>query len=264
MIDISLQQDLRAKYNPEGSALRQLQNRMLDILIYIDQICRENGIRYWLSSGTLLGAVRHGGYIPWDDDTDIEMLREDYDKLLAVLSRYDKYFLQTIDTDPAYLNIFAKLRDKSSRIHSKVEFASEHQGCWVDIFPLDQSCRLRRWWGWWLYKKLLWKPFLRHPENDKRISWGKKMFFDRYTPFALQLSKHIPFKYLYHAPGSYYGASRNPKDIFPLTTINFEGHEFMCPKNSHAYLTRMYGDYMQLPSSDNIEVHAIDIQFLDE
>ena len=74
MIDKKLQQDLRERFSPEGSMLRKQQLRMLEILLYIDKVCKEHGIRYWLSSGTLLGAVRHGGFIPWDDDLDVEMM----------------------------------------------------------------------------------------------------------------------------------------------------------------------------------------------
>ena len=77
MIDATIQQQLRERFNPEGSMLRKQQQRMLEILLHIDEVCTEHNIKYWLSSGTLLGAVRHGGFIPWDDDLDIEMLKED-------------------------------------------------------------------------------------------------------------------------------------------------------------------------------------------
>ncbi|MDE5947376.1 MAG: LicD family protein, partial [Prevotella sp.] len=76
---------LRARFNPDGSLLRRQQMRMLDILIEVDRICRKHNIRYWLSSGTLIGAVRHKGFIPWDDDLDIEMLLPDYKRLMKVL-----------------------------------------------------------------------------------------------------------------------------------------------------------------------------------
>lgn len=89
--------ELRQRYNPEGSLLRRHQLRMLEILKEIDRICQKHRIDYWLSSGTLLGAVRHGGFIPWDDDLDIEMERKDYLRLLQLLPEElnDAYLLQT-------------------------------------------------------------------------------------------------------------------------------------------------------------------------
>lgn len=87
MITDTLQNELRERYNPDGSILRKQQLRMLEMLQYIDFVCKKHNIRYWLCSGTLLGAVRHGGFIPWDDDVDIEMLREDYKRLVRILKR---------------------------------------------------------------------------------------------------------------------------------------------------------------------------------
>ena len=77
--------ELRKRFNPDGSLLRRQQLRMLELLEVIDVICRKHQIPYWLSSGTLIGAARHKGFIPWDDDLDIEMLRSDYLRLLKVL-----------------------------------------------------------------------------------------------------------------------------------------------------------------------------------
>ena len=76
-----------SKYNGEGTMLRKAQLRMLDILIAVDKICRKHNIPYWLDYGTLLGAVRHGGFIPWDDDLDISMMKEDYDRFLTIASK---------------------------------------------------------------------------------------------------------------------------------------------------------------------------------
>ena len=78
MIDSRLNKELKERFSPVGSDLQKHQSKLLEILIYIDLICRDNQIDYWLSSGTALGAVRHGGFIPWDDDVDIEMTYKDY------------------------------------------------------------------------------------------------------------------------------------------------------------------------------------------
>ena len=135
MIDSQLQQELRERFNPDGSMLRKQQLRMLEILLYIDKVCKENNINYWLSSGTLLGAVRHGGFIPWDDDLDIEMMREDYDRFQKVFSNNEDYVLQTYKSDKNYLLPFAKVRDLHSELDelgNNVSF--KYKGCFVDIF----------------------------------------------------------------------------------------------------------------------------------
>ena len=110
--------ELRKRFNPDGSLLRRQQLRMLELLEVIDVICRKHQIPYWLSSGTLIGAARHKGFIPWDDDLDIEMLRSDYLRLLKVLPQElpDNLALQTNETDPNYIFIYGKLRDKDSHL----------------------------------------------------------------------------------------------------------------------------------------------------
>ena len=78
-------EELKARFNPEGSPLRLQQLRMKEMLKVLDGICRKHDIPYWIASGTLLGCMRHGGFIPWDDDLDVEMLRSDYKRLLRIL-----------------------------------------------------------------------------------------------------------------------------------------------------------------------------------
>ena len=140
-INISMNNaDLKNKYNPEGSNLRELQHRMLEILKEVDRICRKHNIQYWLSSGTLLGAIRHGGFIPWDDDLDIEMLRQDYLKLMDILPNElsKDMVLQTDMTDQNYVYLYAKVRDVNSYIKEECilnrKFA--YQGAFIDIFQI--------------------------------------------------------------------------------------------------------------------------------
>ena len=121
--------------------LKQLHSAILIIADEIDRICKKNSIAYTISSGTLLGAIRHKGFIPWDDDFDIEMLREDYDKFIqACKTDLDgsKFFLQTDETEKFYAFSFAKIQLNGTEILE--EFSRNvpiQHGVFVDIFPLD-------------------------------------------------------------------------------------------------------------------------------
>ena len=87
LINSQTNAELKEKYNPEGSILRQIQLGALDALVEFDSVCKKNNIQYWLDSGTLLGAIRHGGFIPWDDDIDVCVLMRDYKRLLKCLKK---------------------------------------------------------------------------------------------------------------------------------------------------------------------------------
>ena len=119
-LDPAIESSLRARFNPPGSALRQAQLKMLDILVEVDRICRRNNISYWLSSGTLIGAARHGGFIPWDDDIDIEMLLPDYKRFCSIAPRELPHYLklQNSSTDPMFLLGFSKVRNTQEKIIS--------------------------------------------------------------------------------------------------------------------------------------------------
>ena len=112
----------------------------LDILMELDRICRKYDLRYFLDSGTLLGAVRHKGFIPWDDDIDLTMPRKDYDRLIEIASQELKspYYLQHITTDPKYPGLHVKIRntDTTAIIKSWL-FTDVNQGIFIDIFPLE-------------------------------------------------------------------------------------------------------------------------------
>ena len=109
------------EYNPEGSALRRDQKEMLKALVAFAEICEKHDIKWWICSGTLLGAARHKGFIPWDDDMDVTMYEEDFRKLEKVLVELDseEYFYQCIKTDPDHINVFGKNQnhqDKDSKL----------------------------------------------------------------------------------------------------------------------------------------------------
>ena len=126
--------------------LRKLQLTMLEMLMLVDKICKENDIQYSLCSGTLLGAVRHKGFIPWDDDLDIRMTRENYDKFLEVWDKLqpEGYLLQNKENSPRFPSSFSKIRKcHTTFLQFESERGAHHTGIFVDIFPLDRIPRNR-------------------------------------------------------------------------------------------------------------------------
>ncbi|MBD5311277.1 MAG: LicD family protein [Bacteroides sp.] len=252
MIDKKLQAELRAKFNPDGSELRRRQLRMLDMLKYIDKVCQEQNIKYWLSSGTCLGAVRHGGFIPWDDDIDIEMLEEDYNHLITYLqnNETEEFVVQTHITDPNYITDFAKLRDKTTLIHEAfgIDKLYKYQGLFIDIFKLTPSnsqslhyvCgRLR-----------ILESYCKRWSITNKI--GKSLFpilrkiNNNIITLCKPLDKLGAKNKLRHGLGSVFLKPRFKEDIASLTRIPFEDTLLPIPTNYDSYLRRIYGNYMEL------------------
>ena len=119
--------------------LRLIQEIELDILLEFDRICKKHGLKYQLYSGTLIGAVRHEGFIPWDDDIDVAMPRADYDKFIELKDELaDDYFFQSYETDPQYINRFGKIRKNGTVFMEKlVQELDMHHGIYIDVFPFD-------------------------------------------------------------------------------------------------------------------------------
>lgn len=263
---------LRERFSPEGSLLRRQQERMLEMLLVLDEICKRHGIRYWLSSGTALGCVRHGGFIPWDDDMDVEMLREDYLRLLEVLPKAlpVNLALQCHETDANYFFAYGKLRDRRSHLEETTGYdrVFRERGIYIDIFVLEHS-------PLWLHKlscvtfghayKLLRTA---RPEDDERTMQGVRRWHALnhkilYPTFRL-LSKYIGQREeLHHTFGVPYHATRRIEEILPLRRMEFEGHMLPMPARADAYLRRMYGDYMQLPDLDKVQPHLARLTFKD-
>ena len=273
-----LHADLRSRFNPDGSPLRRLQLRMLDILLEIDQICQKHHIRYWLSSGTLIGALRHGGFIPWDDDLDIEMMREDYLKLMKVLPDElpDWLALQNSDTDPNYFFFYAKIRDRRSKMLENTNYDRiwKEQGIYIDIFPMEKHpIRLHKFTEktvGHMYK--IWRTSTNDAKSIKQVrriyNFNDRFVFPLLRAFlsvvnALLSIVNCQLSTITSGMGIPYHNPRYEDEIFPLTTHEFEGHELPVPGNADAHLRHIYGDYMQLPDLDKLAPHVAQLEIYD-
>ena len=243
--------------------LQQAQIVMLRLLENLDYICKQNNISYWLDGGTLLGAVRHHGFIPWDDDIDIGMMRNDFKRFLEVAPNYlsDDIFLQTRDND-LYFNITvqAKLRDTKSLLIEKSETTGEkfHQGIFLDIFAYDYlpTNSLKRTFYKGITKKLckLQRTKMMYPKRF--TSDLQYIFFHRFFSMKL-LQKWVDalITYINKSNNEIIGFGLDStlkriyqKDLFfPLSQVRFENKKFPAPKDTDYYLKTTYGDYNQLP-----------------
>ena len=242
--------------------IRLAQKVMLEILLEIDRSCKKYNINYWLDHGTLLGAVRHKGFIPWDDDLDISMLRNDYFKFLEIAKKEldDNFFLQLSDTDKYYKNFYAKIRFKNSIYIEKEEKNKNikyHQGIFVDIFPVN--CIKYNKAKEKIYKNLVFLSKLMHNRYIKNISLTKYIIklINNFHSKNLDNCDYIVsagenMHYVIHVPKEY---------VFPLKYIEFEGYKFPVPNKYNLYLESIFGkDYMILSPKEKRKSHAIKIE----
>ena len=254
--------------------LEEMQQIMTRTMKAIHDVCVKHNLTYFLSWGSLLGAVRHNGFIPWDDDMDINMPRKDYFRFLEIAQQElgPDYFVQTPETDHNWhmCNIPLKVRDNHSTLVERPG-CRYHQGAYVDIFPIDdvvdgaQFYKLRKRCGFLSSLKM-------------RISFHELSGIKRYIRIALQLLfKLVPTPALYRylnrqarqlmeqgeseqmAEGIEMldRATYRREDLFPLKLHQFGEYAFYIPNNAHQVLTTYYGDYMQLPPEEKRVPHGV-------
>jgi lipopolysaccharide cholinephosphotransferase len=248
----------------EAGKLRFLQLKELEVLLEVDRICKKYNLTYYLIGGTALGAARHNGFIPWDDDIDIGLPREDYNEFLK-LSRSElagKFFLQTNKTDKHYMYQFAKIRyNNTAFVQEELKNFKIHHGIFIDLFPLDGV-----------------------PDNPLVRNTQKRIYnlFNYIRDCKVQPKTASPLKSLIRSTiagvfpwslihsiidwvtawesskqtrlmANILGRAGYDKEAMPVEffgepkQMEFEGHKLPVPYEWDQYLSRLYGNYMELP-----------------
>lgn len=270
-----VKEELRQKYNPDGSDLRKIQLRALEILKVVDLICKKHNIPYWLEGGALLGAVRHEGFIPWDDDIDIQILRKDYKKLLKILQKDlpDNLVVQSRETDEMYMDRIMKIRDRDSSVVLTQGKKGKYDGVFIDVFAMDYVNPL----NYILYKCILYRH-QRRKKKEKITSIDnlknklnkpnckvKNVLLNMLYVLTDSIGYFRFSNYLTYEKGLVFdGDLFYYKDIFPLSKIYFEKFEFNAPNNINNFLIDSYGNnYMELPKECEHKKHIISVRFND-
>lgn len=261
---------MSANYN-----IKELQLRILDILLAVDKVCRENNLRYYIMAGTLIGAVRHKGFIPWDDDLDIGMPRKDYEIFMKKSKELLPSYLEAIywKNDPEYPLSFAKIQDARTTLVERKHIKYKG-GIYMDVFPLDgvpagKVAQIMHFFRFEFYNKALYfisrDPF-KHGKGVR--SWPTRLcrFFFTKKEIQTKLEK-LMTRYDYDRSGYVCDYDDGRKGIMPKSvlgtpaTILFEGKEVWGVENYDAYLSNKYGNYMQIPPVEKQRQH--NFYFLD-
>ncbi|MBR6572917.1 MAG: LicD family protein [Clostridia bacterium] len=253
-------------------SVKDIQNKMLDILLYFDSFCKENNLRYFLCGGTCLGAVRHKGFIPWDDDVDVFMLREDYEKLQSLWEENadkDKYACVRSNDKVNIHHSATEIKDNNTTFINKHSVDCDiHHGLMIDVIPIDgipesSFLRILQMIDSMIYCCF---NFQRLPEHK-----GKLIYYA--TKLALSVFKGDKIRYKIWKGAekriSKYG-TKNCKQVasfgegatimkmrFPTQWfytekyLEFEGHNLPVPADFDEYLKISFGDYMQLPPEED-------------
>lgn len=250
---------LRQKYSPDGSPLRELQLKMVEEVMFLDKICKENGLAYYLSSGTALGAIRHQGFIPWDDDLDIALPEKDYQKLVTILHDLDsdQYVLHDRHSDFNYINGFPKFREKEGTMLGSFPERGrlyKYKGVGVDIFCVARNSFVRTFVCAKLRVALLHYLYKIKNENvRKAITKVQWTVYQCLVPLTWPLNVFRKKGELHYGLGQ--GFAHHylwEHEIFPVAFTQFESFMLPVPHDADAYLTHIYGDWRQPPSEAEI------------
>ena len=248
----------------DKETLNKLHEIELEILTDFDKICEENNLTYFLTGGTMLGAIRHSGFIPWDDDIDVGMPRSDYDKFIKIGPKVlgDKYLLDCFEYNKKYYLPFAKIK-KNNTIFDEgfYEDGYMHKGIYIDIIPFENvdkinlSLKIRAVMVRNIVDTMFYKNGFRKLKKTRRpwfvllLSIFSKKTLMKIQKYFMTHNKNHNSKYINALGGSYnYLKETNLRDnIIPTKKVLFEGRKFNGMNHPDVYLSRLFGDYMKLP-----------------
>jgi len=245
----------------------QVRNCLIQILQYVDEWCARNNVVYYLYFGTLIGAVRHKGFIPWDDDVDIAMPREDYNRFIKEFNdSSERYKVVDISINDRYYLPFAKVIDNKTVLQEQVKHAID-LGVYIDIFPIDSlgndiniaTSHLKRMWFYIdvLSAKLL--PWHRRRSIKRNVLSLLASFYPKSTKSVVKqiesLAKEFNAiespRYMGNIVAKSYKKGLMPSEWFDgISKTEFEGFKFNIPIHYNNILTQLYGDYMKLPPEE--------------
>lgn len=269
------EQTMREGYNPTDEELRQIQKIQQELIGEVKRICKKCGIHFNMVGGTMLGAIRHKGYIPWDDDADIGFLRAEYEKFREACKTeldHEKYYMQDLRDTEGYRWGYGKLRRKNTAfVRLNQEFMPYEQGISIDLMPFDnvpdhKLARKIHFFRCFLYRKIFWSKVGSRTEKNpgirclykimnripmKTVIKSYQRFIDVQQGRKTQLVRILTFP----TPKGVYGYKRSW--YTRLSSYPFEGMILPGAKDYDGYLRIKYGDYMKLPPAEKRKVHPV-------
>ena len=255
--------------------LQKLHEVQVEILKDVDRFCRQNDITYFLIAGTLLGSIRHKGFIPWDDDIDIGMLRADYEKFIELYpsDKTSCYFVQSLEKDPDYWHSYAKVRKRNTLMEeTKIQHVNLNKEIFIDVFPFDNvkdggydKIKYRA----NIIKVIRETIYVKRKIitlKDCRIKFLSFLFLIFPVKTLYKIQKKLMMKYQNIETKNvacYIGEyqTRNEymdRDVFlPVKKGEFEGEKFNILNKPEVYLEKIYGDYMKLPPPSKRVAHGV-------
>jgi lipopolysaccharide cholinephosphotransferase len=249
---------------------------MLEILDEFVRICEENNLIYFLTAGTLLGAVRHKGFIPWDDDIDVAMPRNDYEKFLDICEKnIDTNYYALSHRCPVntfyHYKGFVKYCKKNTMVaQNHIRDPKDYSGIFIDIWPFDNCAQflIPLQTNFFAFALKLYRLKTHEDVPQSRIKrvlgkliccfislqFSKKLLKKSYSFFNKFETKYISF---FSGCCGYKKETKKRDTIFPLGKLPFEGKEYYVPGNYDAYLKHHYGNYMELPPIEQRKAHSL-------